>query len=136
MGTPDSAKIDAGLRDAVKLVILVADDDRAVRTYIQEVLQRRGYRVLQAADGVEALRVAAQHCGPICLLLTDIEMPLLGGLGLQNRLTGQRPEMKTLFMSGSVNTGLPAGTAFLPKPFSAAALARKVGGLAAYKGAA
>jgi CheY-like chemotaxis protein len=82
--------------------------------------------VLEAADGVQALDVAARHSGPIHLLVTDVEMPGLDGRELHRRLNRQRPETKTLFMSGSLDTGLHPAAAFLPKPFVAGALMRKV----------
>jgi CheY-like chemotaxis protein len=83
--------------------------------------------VLEAVDGVEALEVAAQHPGPIHLLLTDLAMPRLDGHELHRRLNHQRPETRTLFMSGSLDTGLHPAAAFLPKPFAARVLVRKVG---------
>lgn len=82
--------------------------------------------MLQAADGVEALELAAQHSGPIHLLLTDISMPRLDGRELHRRLKCQRPETRTLFMSGSFSTGSHPGSGFLPKPFAPPALVRKV----------
>jgi CheY-like chemotaxis protein len=106
--------------------ILVADDTPEVLAFVAEFLHRTGYRVLQAVDGVEALEVAAQHSGLIDLLLTDIEMPRLNGRGLSRRLSYRRPETRTLFMSGRLDTGLAQGTPFLPKPFVGRDLLRKV----------
>ena len=106
--------------------ILVADDTPAVLALVAEFLHGTGYNVLQAGDGVEALEVAAQHSGLIDLLLTDIEMPRLSGRGLSRRLSHQRPETRTLFMSGRLNTGLAQGTPFLPKPFAGRDLLCKV----------
>jgi two-component system, cell cycle sensor histidine kinase and response regulator CckA len=106
--------------------ILVADDAPAVLAYVAEVLQTHGYHVLEAVDGVEALKVAAEHSGPIDLLVTDIEMPRLNGLELHRRLRHQRPETRTLFMSGVSDTVLEPEAAFLSKPFVARALMRKV----------
>ena len=97
--------------------ILVADDTPAVLAFVAEFLHRTGYHVLQAGDGVEALEVAAQHTGQIDLLLTDIEMPRLNGRALSRTLSHRRPETRTLFMSGHLNTGLARGTPFLAKPF-------------------
>ncbi|HEY1207069.1 MAG: response regulator [Bryobacteraceae bacterium] len=108
------------------MTILVADDQPEVRAHVQQVLKTHGYHVLQAADGVEALEVAARHSGPIHLLLTDIEMPRLDGRELHRRLNHERPETRTLFMSGSWDTGLHPTAAFLSKPFVARALVRKV----------
>jgi DNA-binding response OmpR family regulator len=113
--------------DPARLTILVAEDDSTVRTYIGSVLRTHGYRVLQAGDGIQALEVAAQHAGPIHLLLTDLTMPRLDGQELHRRLDRERPETRILFMSGLSDTGLDPGAAFLSKPFAAGALMRKVG---------
>jgi two-component system, cell cycle sensor histidine kinase and response regulator CckA len=106
--------------------ILVADDTPAVLALVVEFLHGTGYNVLQAVDGVEALEVAAQHSGVIDLLLTDIEMPRLDGHGLSRRLSRRRPETRTLFMSGRLDTGLVQGTPLLAKPFVGEDLLRKV----------
>lgn len=106
--------------------ILVAEDTPEVLALVAEFLHRTGYQVLQAVDGVEALEVAAQHSGPIDLLLTDIQMPRLNGPGLSRRLSHRRPETRTLFMSGHLDTRLARGTPFLPKPFVGRELLRKV----------
>jgi CheY-like chemotaxis protein len=113
--------------DPGTLTILVADDEPAIRAAIGHLLKQRGYRVLQARDGLEALAVAARHPGPIHLLLTDLSMPRLNGYELCRRLNHQRPETRTLFMSGSLDTGLHPAAPFLPKPFAARLLLRKVG---------
>jgi DNA-binding response OmpR family regulator len=118
---------DGDAPDPGRLTILVAEDEPAVRAGIGQVLQKHGYRVLEAVDGVQALEVAARHPGPIHLLLTDLKMPRLDGRELHRRLNHQRPETRTLFMSGSLDTGLHPTAAFLPKPFAARVLVRKVG---------
>jgi CheY-like chemotaxis protein len=64
-----------------------------------------GYRVLQAGDGEEALRIAEAHTEPIQLLLTDVVMPRLNGVELARRLTRQRPDTKVLYMSGFAVVG-------------------------------
>jgi two-component system cell cycle sensor histidine kinase/response regulator CckA len=111
--------------------ILVVEDEGAVRSGVREILQASGYVVLDAADGREALRVASEHQGPIHLLVSDAVMPGMGGDELAQRLVALRPELGIVFISGYVGeaivqrtTGRP--TAFLPKPFSAAALSEKV----------
>ena len=112
--------------------VLVAEDDAAVRKLAVRVLERKGYRVLQAPDGVDALAVAEAHEGPIHLLLSDVVMPRLGGPKLSRRLSALRPAMKTLFMSGYAANAiglrgmLEAGTHLLKKPFAVEALARRV----------
>jgi two-component system cell cycle sensor histidine kinase/response regulator CckA len=62
--------------------ILVVDDDAWVRGLARDVLAREGYRVLEASDGQDAIRVSAEHPGPIHLLLTDVMMPGMNGCDL------------------------------------------------------
>jgi len=112
--------------DAGGFTILIADDEEGIRTLAGEVLRSHGYTVLQAADGVEALELAAQHPGPIHLLLTDLAMPRLDGRELHRRLNHVRPGTATLFMAGDLDTGLHQDAAFLPKPFDTSVLVRKV----------
>ncbi|HMH75900.1 MAG TPA: response regulator, partial [Candidatus Udaeobacter sp.] len=80
--------------------ILVVDDDPWVRVLARDVLAGEGYRVLEASDGQDAIRVAAEHPGPIHLLLTDVVMPQMSGPELAKRLVRSRPETKILCMSG------------------------------------
>ncbi len=115
---------DAACADG--FTILIADDEEGIRTLAGEVLRSHGYNVLQAADGIEALELAAQHPGPIHLLLTDLSMPRLDGRELHRRLNNVRPGTATLFMEGDLDTALYPDAAFLPKPFATSALVRKV----------
>jgi CheY-like chemotaxis protein len=86
------------------------------------VLTRNGYRVLDAASGHEALRVAELHDGVIDLLLTDLVMPRMSGRELAARLSEARPGLKVLFMSGYTDDAvvrhgvLEASVAFVQKP--------------------
>ncbi|MGM0576226.1 MAG: PAS domain S-box protein [Myxococcota bacterium] len=80
--------------------VLVAEDQAPVRTLVRHVLEHRGYLVLEAGDGVEALQIAEAHEGPIDLLLTDVVMPRMGGIELARRLADARPKTGLLFMSG------------------------------------
>jgi nitrogen-specific signal transduction histidine kinase/CheY-like chemotaxis protein len=112
--------------------ILVTEDQEEVRNLIRRMLQMRGYNLLVAASGQEALLLADTRPGEIDLLLTDVVMPGIGGRELALLLGPKHPHMKVLFLSGYtdesiVHRGLLApGLAFLQKPFSADALARKV----------
>jgi len=108
------------------LTVLVADDESVVRTTIGRILKTRGFRVLQSVDGLQALEIAAHHPGPIHLLVTDVQLPGLDGEELRRRLSSQRPETRTLFMSGSPATDLQPPAAFLSKPFDAGELVGKV----------
>src|SRR5438128_2412903 len=115
--------------------ILVAEDERLVRVLAQKVLERAGYRVLVGAGGADALALAERHDGPIHLLLTDVVMPEMNGRELARRLTAVRPGVRVLYMSGYADEAvaqhgvLDPGTAFLQKPFTPEALAKKVRGV-------
>ncbi len=115
----------------IETVLLVEDED-AVRDLGRDILQARGYTVLEARHGAEALRISEQHPGPIHLVLTDVVMPEMTGRELADRLAALRPETKVLYMSGYTDNAvvhhgvLDPGTVFLQKPFTGAVLARKV----------
>lgn len=97
-----------------------------------ETLQIRGYVVLEAGSGKEALEVCQQHPRPIHLMVTDVIMPGMSGRELAGRLATLRPEMKVLYVSGFtddviVHHGVvESSAAFLQKPFQPAELTRKV----------
>src|SRR3954454_23264434 len=80
--------------------VLLVEDEDAVRALAREVLRRHGYVVLEAAHGVDAVRVAERHPDDIHLMVTDVVMPHMGGRELAERLMTARPKMKVLFMSG------------------------------------
>jgi PAS domain S-box-containing protein len=112
--------------------VLLAEDEEGVRAIARMALQESGYTVLEAQDGDEALRVGQQHAGSIHLLVTDVVMPKMGGRRLADLLTASRPDLKVLYLSGYTDDAvvrhgaMPTGTAFLQKPFTLTALARKV----------
>src|SRR5712691_11420214 len=107
-----------------ELVILVADDEPLVRNLVGAVLSDAGYRVLNAADGEQALEVSRQYDGSIDLLLTDITMPNMDGIELSMRIVQERPGIKVLMMSGVVSTELvpDPGVHVLRQPFLPEAL--------------
>jgi two-component system, cell cycle sensor histidine kinase and response regulator CckA len=121
--------VDAQPADAV---ILVVDDDAAVRQVTARVLQRAGYRVLQAAEGTEALTVARSYDGKLDLLLTDVVMPGMNGRELGELMTQERPETRLLYMSAYTEDEIilrgvrVAEVNFLYKPFSLEGLAAAV----------
>jgi two-component system, cell cycle sensor histidine kinase and response regulator CckA len=112
--------------------ILVVEDDSAVRGVIQEVLSLSGYRVVEAANGEDAIARCRHHDGHFDLLLTDVVMPHLGGRQLAQQLHERYPQMKVLFISGYMDDAILReglsrdGMAFLPKPFSPEALEQKI----------
>ena len=112
--------------------VLVVEDEDAVRTFVGEVLRSRGYRVLEAASGTDALALCERDSSPIDLLLTDVVMPGMNGRGLAERFAALRPGAGLLYMSGyaedeALQQGVQnLGDAFLAKPFSAAALVEAI----------
>jgi signal transduction histidine kinase len=112
--------------------VLLAEDDEGVRRLARQVLEEKGYTLLEARTGAEALDVAGQHPGPIHLLVADTVMPEMNGRELSQRLVRSRPGVKVLYVSGYsenviVHHGvLDPGIPFLQKPFTPPALLRKV----------
>jgi PAS domain S-box-containing protein len=112
--------------------VLLAEDDDMLRPLSKALLEKLGYTVLDAANGEDALAVAREHRGPIQLLLADVVMPAPSGRQLAQRLAESRPETRVLYVSGYTDDAivhhgmLEPGLAFLQKPFTPAALARKV----------
>ena len=125
--------LDSSIYPQGKETVLLAEDEPLVRSMAATVLRNRGYEVLEAANGEEALRVVEQHGGEgIHLLLTDVVMPQMGGPELAEKLNANHPDIKVLFTSGytgeylsQLNT-LTTGTEFLAKPYLPDALVVKV----------
>jgi len=112
--------------------ILIVEDDEMVRKFAERVLKGFGYRVLIAANGEEAVRIAGEHEEPIHLMLTDVVMPGMSGQDLENKFKASKPGIKVLYMSGYTDDAivhhgiLDKGKVFLQKPFTTDALGRKV----------
>jgi signal transduction histidine kinase/CheY-like chemotaxis protein len=112
-------------------VILMVEDEDAVRKLARTILEASGYTVLEARNGREGLALCETHQGPIDLLVTDVVMPELSGREFAESALKVRPGMKVMFMSGHtrdvvLKEGIRKGTAFLRKPFAPAELAQKV----------
>jgi len=127
------ARPAGGLAEAPKgsEVILLVEDEDAVRKLARTILEARGYVVLDARNGQEGLVLCEAHDGPIDLLVTDVVMPELGGRELAEGALKLRPGIKAMFMSGHtqdvvLKEGIKQGAAFLQKPFTPAGLAQKV----------
>ncbi|HEV2445372.1 MAG TPA: response regulator, partial [Candidatus Sulfopaludibacter sp.] len=116
---------------ATETILLVEDEDQ-VRNLTRTMLQRTGYRVLEASGAEAAERLLAEHPEQIDLLLTDIVMPQTSGVELAERVRRARPGIKVVFMSGYTDEGvirqgvLSAGVPYLQKPFTSATLRRLV----------
>jgi two-component system cell cycle sensor histidine kinase/response regulator CckA len=112
--------------------ILLVEDEEAVRSLLRVAMEQHGYAVIEAANGVDALRRFEEHSGSIDLLVTDIVMPQMNGRQLHSELTTRQAALKVLFLSGYadelVASRLVTGprAAFLQKPFSLTVLARLV----------
>jgi PAS domain S-box-containing protein len=127
-----SAEKDADTPLSGTETILLVEDDRGVRNLVERVLNSRGYRVLSAEHGVDALQLSSALNGTIDLILTDIVMPTMSGREMVDALRLKRPGVRVIYMSGYtddeiVRRGLHDPTmAFIQKPFTAEHLAMLV----------
>lgn len=137
-GAPDArpATAQTGSRRAPRRArVLVVEDDDAVRRFSVRSLERAGYDVLTAADGAEALRISDANEGLFDVVVVDVVLPRMRGVEVAARLRPRQPTARVLFVSGyrTEEGALPRGadgeTCFLPKPFTAAQLADRVGAL-------
>jgi PAS domain S-box-containing protein len=112
--------------------ILLVEDSEQVRNIVCSILERHGYRVLKAANGTEALDLAALAGASVDLLLTDVVMPDMNGKELYTQLVPNFPSLKVVYMSGYtdnviVHHGvLEKNVQFIQKPFSTHSLISKV----------
>jgi two-component system, cell cycle sensor histidine kinase and response regulator CckA len=112
--------------------VLLVEDEEGVRRLLTHVLRRRGYQVLEASNGQEALELYRRRGAEIQLVLTDMVMPEMSGRQLGDSLRQLAPDVKIIYMSGYtddvlVRTGaLGPGMSFLQKPLRPEALAAKV----------
>ena len=115
-----------------KETVLIVEDNDMVRRLAVRVLGAKGYQVLEAGDGAEALGVYAAHPGRVALVMTDVILPLMSGKELADKLKQLRPDLKVLFTSGyTENTIVHQGVVdanvhFLPKPYMPSDLVAKV----------
>jgi two-component system, cell cycle sensor histidine kinase and response regulator CckA len=112
--------------------ILLVEDDERVRTAVSRMLDARGYRLLIARNGAEAIELARRHVGAIHLVVSDVIMPGLNGPETVERVRACSGTAKVLFMSGYTDHSvlasgaLQSGVTFIQKPFAPETLARKV----------
>jgi len=110
----------------------LVEDDEVVRNAENEFLSQSGYRIIEAANGMEAIRRAKEFDGAIQLMVTDVVMPHMGGAKLASKLAQLRPDMRIIFVSGYAEStvlrhgAIDVTTRFLQKPFSLKSLARKI----------
>ncbi|MHA1620084.1 MAG: response regulator, partial [Promethearchaeota archaeon] len=112
--------------------ILVVEDESNVLNLIDKITKPRGYHILQANNGEEALRLAKSLPDPVDLLITDLMMPIMGGKELAEKFRDRYPSSKILFMSGytddlaMISDIAEKSLAFLQKPFTPLTLLQKI----------
>ena len=107
--------------------ILIVDDDSAVRQLAAAILQRHGYRVLEANGGSQGLEFFAQHHKEISLILTDIDMPQMTGTEMIRQIRNLDPSVPVMVMTGcSADAPLPQAVPVLSKPFTSRMLLQGV----------
>jgi PAS domain S-box-containing protein len=107
--------------------ILVAEDESGIRRYLRQVLDRNGYRTLEAVNGRHAMEIAQAQKAPIDLLVTDVVMPETGGLELADQFAARYPGVPILFMSGYTDRlWSRTNINFLQKPFNSLSLLTRV----------
>ncbi|MGH3202577.1 MAG: response regulator [Streptosporangiaceae bacterium] len=113
--------------------VLIVEDEPAMREVTRRILSRSGYHVIAAANGREAIEIAASHAGDIDVLLTDVVMPRMLGQEAAERIRALRPGVQVLFMSGYAQGALDSrgvvagGVNLIQKPFSEAQLLARLG---------
>jgi len=128
---PDAGPVTRPPAAAGRTVMLV-EDEGAVRTVARRILERAGFRVLEATNGAEGLQLWAQHAAEIEIVVTDVVMPGMGGPALVERLLAERAQLPVVFMSGYTDGALDGVETrgrrvfFLAKPFSPSGLLAQV----------
>jgi signal transduction histidine kinase/ActR/RegA family two-component response regulator len=129
---PPKPRVSAPRPAGREEVVLLVDDEPTLRMLAQRSLEQAGYRVVTAANGVEAMERIEACGGQVDILVTDLVMPMMGGRELVEQITGRGHAMRVLFMSGYTDDEvmrrglLEPGCAFLPKPFGLDAFIGKV----------
>jgi len=114
-------------------MVLLVDDEEALRDVTERIFTRSGYKVITAASGPEAIAAANEYDGDIHLLVTDVVMPNMLGKEVAERIRETRPEIQVLYMSGYAQPVLASqgrldpGVHLIEKPFSAALLIERAG---------
>jgi two-component system cell cycle sensor histidine kinase/response regulator CckA len=112
--------------------VLLVEDEEAVRSFAVRALASRGYNVLEAATGAEALEVMAEHAGEVDIVVSDVVMPEMDGPTLLKKLRERNTNVKMIFISGYAEDAFRKNLegqedfTFLPKPFSLKQLAEAV----------
>jgi len=131
MKTVDELSSAASPRTAAGTSVLVADDESAVRHFAVRVLEREGYGVVEARDGMEALELIKRDGTLVEVVVSDIVMPRLNGVELMQALSVSHPDLPVILMSGYATEalaelGIAAPCAILSKPFPSERLLEEV----------
>lgn len=131
MRTVDEPSPAGPARVASAILVLVVDDETAVRRFAVRVLEREGYGVVEARDGTEAMDLIKQGTPSVELVVSDIVMPRLNGVELMQALAVSHPDLPVILMSGYATgalaeLGITAPCAILSKPFPAERLLEEV----------
>jgi PAS domain S-box-containing protein len=128
----DSDRVSSVRRHGSGETILLVEDEEQVRVLARSILETCGYKVLEARNGKEALEMARAFGEQIGLIVTDVVMPVMGGMEMSDLLREEWPEIKVLFVSGYADEAIAArgvdmaSASFLAKPFTVEGLAGKV----------
>jgi CheY-like chemotaxis protein len=118
-------------------VILVADDESAIREITKSTLETYGYSVLTAGDGAEAVALFAQHKDEVKLVLTDLRMPYMDGPATIRALKKLDPQIRIIITSGltakAIDAASAGASAFLSKPYTADRLLKALANLLSQK---
>jgi two-component system, cell cycle sensor histidine kinase and response regulator CckA len=131
MQTLDEFSRSSPTRAGAGVSVLVVDDETAVRRFAVRVLQREGYDVLEAADGLEALEMLRAGKVTVDLIVSDIVMPRMNGVELMQAVTESDPRIPVVLMSGYATAalselGIATPCSIVPKPFPAERLLAEV----------
>ena len=130
--TQETAESEPDVAASGEETILVVEDEPSLRELMREILERRGYKVLEASDGLEALQRVTEYPEPIDLVITDVVMPGMRGWEVCEKLRRLRPELKVIYISGYTDDPMldrrlmGDRAAFVQKPFTPDVLTRKV----------
>lgn len=129
---PEGSTVSMPTPSGAGQTILLVEDEDGVRRLVEQTLTMSGYNLLSAANGAEALAIAAQRAGTIDLVITDVIMPGLSGPEVVDRIRESRPDVRVIYMSGYADLGIVSekihgeGHSLLQKPFRLDALSLRV----------
>ena len=129
----------AAVTDGARQRVLLVDDELPVRTFIAKILQREGFEILEAGDGLDALGVLQQMSGDVDVLVTDIKMPRMTGIELVEKVKAEFPGVPVVYISGEhlqEQLHNPSSrVVFLQKPFRPQAMLDAIRAVTADSGA-